>query len=191
MLFQVVCCVLLSVLPFHIPSADWLDCSTANQQLSNYRFLLATQRAKQSTSSEGASKTGLENGVRLFLLFCLTHFFVWQVAPFTHILWRQEAHWTAFLSPDKRWYQWKFWELKKFRSTRILTKSQQGVPNYLFWNSENTVEIGIIIDIVLRCNIGYSTSKRNFIKERHVKAFHFFNKSLYLDLYEMVSFHTI
>ena len=76
MLFQVVRSVSLSVLPFHTPSADWLDISTANQHLSNNRFLLATQRAKQSTLPEGAVKTGLENSVRLFVLFCLTHFYV-------------------------------------------------------------------------------------------------------------------
>ena len=74
MLFQVVCSVLLSVLAFHTPSADWLDLSTANQHFSNNRFLLVTQRAKQSTSSEGAAKSGLENDVRLLMLFCFTHF---------------------------------------------------------------------------------------------------------------------
>jgi len=76
MLFQVVCSVWLSVLPFHTPSADWLDISTANQHPSNNLFLLVTQTAKQSTSPEGAVKTGLEKGVRLFVLFCLTHFYV-------------------------------------------------------------------------------------------------------------------
>ena len=76
MLFQVLYTVWLPVLPFHTPSADWLDISTANQHLSNNQFLLATQRAKQITSSERAAKTGLENGVRLFVLFCLTHFYV-------------------------------------------------------------------------------------------------------------------
>ena len=35
-------------------------------------FLLATQRAKQSTTTEGAVKTGLENCVRLFVLYSLT-----------------------------------------------------------------------------------------------------------------------
>ena len=64
------------MLPFITLSADWLDLSTANQHLSNNRFLLATQRAKQSTLPEGAVKTELENSVRLFVLFCLTHFYV-------------------------------------------------------------------------------------------------------------------
>ena len=38
--------VRLFVLPVHTPSANWLDLSTANQNLSNNRFLLATPRAK-------------------------------------------------------------------------------------------------------------------------------------------------
>ena len=104
MLFQVVCSILFSVLAFHTPSADWLDLSTANQHLSNNRFLLVTQRAKQSTSSEGAAKTGLENDVRLFVLFCFTHFYVWQVVDWEFDLLDQlryslsRAHWLSNIS---------------------------------------------------------------------------------------------
>ena len=59
---------------FPYPSADWLDISTANQHLSNNRFLLATQKAKRGTPPESAVKSGLENCVRLYVLFCLTSF---------------------------------------------------------------------------------------------------------------------
>ena len=74
MLFQVVCSVFLSVLPLYTPSADWLDISTANQHLSNNRFLWATQRAKQSTSPEGAVKTGLENQSQIVCAILLDSF---------------------------------------------------------------------------------------------------------------------
>ena len=74
-----VCSVSLSLLPFHTPSADWLDISTTNQHLSNNWFLLATQKAKRRTPPESAVKSGLENCVRLYVLFCLTSFSLWQV----------------------------------------------------------------------------------------------------------------
>ena len=70
------------MLPLITLSADWLDLSTANQHLSNNRFLLA----KQSTSPESAVKSVQENSVRLFVLFCFTHFYVWQVVePKKHL----------------------------------------------------------------------------------------------------------
>ena len=104
MLFQVVCSVLLSVLAFHTPSADWLDLSTANQHFSNNRFLLVTQRAKQSTSSEGAAKTGLENDVRLFVLICFTHFYVWKVVQWYWLLCSWFSVWFSWVTSLLVWW---------------------------------------------------------------------------------------
>ena len=44
---------------------------------------MVTQRAKQSTLTKRALKPGLEteNRVRLFVAFCLTQLFLWQVVP--------------------------------------------------------------------------------------------------------------
>ena len=56
--------------------ADWLLKYPTNQQKG---YEKATQTEKQSTPPERALKTKLETRVRLFVLFCLTHFFVWQV----------------------------------------------------------------------------------------------------------------
>ena len=53
--------------------ADWLLKYPTNQQ-KGYEKL--TQTTKQSTPLERALKTELETRVRLFVLFCLTHFFV-------------------------------------------------------------------------------------------------------------------
>ena len=44
--------------------------STVNHDLSINWFLMATQRANQSAKPERALKTELEDGVRLFVLFC-------------------------------------------------------------------------------------------------------------------------
>ena len=73
MLFKMVCSVLLTVL--HLKTLLLISCeiSTANQNLTNKGFLMPTQRAKLSTPSERALNTGLKNGVRLFVAFCLTY----------------------------------------------------------------------------------------------------------------------
>ena len=81
LLLQIMCSVLLSVLPVktdYLRDADWLLKYPTNQQ-KGYEKL--TQTTKQSTPPERALKTKLETRVRLFVLFCLTHFFVWQVVP--------------------------------------------------------------------------------------------------------------
>ena len=72
MLFQMVCSVLLTVL--HLKTLLLIGCefSTANRELINQWFFMATQREKQSTPSERALKTELKPGVRLFVAFCLT-----------------------------------------------------------------------------------------------------------------------
>ena len=72
MLFQMVCSVLLTVL--HPKTLLLIGCeiSTANQNLTNTWFLLATQRAKRSIPTERAFKTELKIGIRLFVAFCLT-----------------------------------------------------------------------------------------------------------------------
>ena len=78
-LLHVMCFVLLSVLPIktdYLRDADWLLKYPTNQQ-KGYEKL--TQTTKRSTPPERALKTKLETRVRLFVLFCLTHFFVWQV----------------------------------------------------------------------------------------------------------------
>ena len=82
MLYQIVCFVLLSVLPIktnYLSDADWLLKYPTNHQKG---YEKVTQTTKQSTPPERALKTKLETRVRLFVLFCLTHFFVWQVGRF-------------------------------------------------------------------------------------------------------------
>ena len=74
LLLQVMCSVLLSVLPVktdYLRDADWLLKYPTNQQKG---YEKVTQTKKRSTPPERALKTKLETRVRLFVLFCLTHF---------------------------------------------------------------------------------------------------------------------
>ena len=73
MLFQMVCSALLTAV-LHPKTVLLIGCeiSTANQIPTNKWFLMATQKANQSTPSEIALKTELKTGVRLFVAFCLT-----------------------------------------------------------------------------------------------------------------------
>ena len=69
------CFVLLSVLPIktdYLRDADWLLKDPTNQQKG---YEKVTQTTKRSTPPKGALKTKLKTRARLFVLFCLTHFF--------------------------------------------------------------------------------------------------------------------
>ena len=60
MVFQMVCCVLLTVLDPKTMLFIGCEISTANQNPTNRWFLLVTQRAKQSTLTERSLKTELK-----------------------------------------------------------------------------------------------------------------------------------
>ena len=79
MLFQMVCYVLLSVLPIktiYLKDSDWL--LRFNNQ-STEGSCAATQWAKLNRPSERGLKPDLKNSARLFVAFCLICFSVWQV----------------------------------------------------------------------------------------------------------------
>ena len=75
-----VCSILLPVLASETPTADWWK-SFNSQSGSTKRVVLKcnTESKTEYTTSERAMKTELKSDVRLFVVFCLTYFIVWQV----------------------------------------------------------------------------------------------------------------
>ena len=69
LLFQMVCCILLTVLPSKTLLLAGGRLSTANQDPPKQWF----QSAKQSIPFKGALKTVHKNSVRLFVAFCLAY----------------------------------------------------------------------------------------------------------------------
>ena len=74
LLFQMLCSILLTVLPFfRTPTDDWWK--TFNSQSGSTKRMVLKCTANHL-------KTELKRDVRLFVAFCLTYFIVWQVVPY-------------------------------------------------------------------------------------------------------------